>query len=160
MAVELGPEGFLPPGRQRCTAQELHIGLVQVFPNPARRQKLYDEWLLHRAALRHLVPIAFQWINGSFVTGKNEPNDIDVVTFFDGPTHDALPRHLQILVGTLLLGPYTKQVWHMDSYPVAVYPEGHPQHESYLTVRGYWDWWWGRVRGDDGKVKGYLEVVP
>ena len=159
-AVVIGPDGFLPPGRQRCTDEELHAGLVGAFPGSARREDLYNHWLLHRAALAHLVPIAHQWINGSFVTGKEDPNDVDVVSFFDGPANDALPQHLQMLVDTLLRGPYTKEAWRIDSYGVAVYPQGHPQHRPYLAARGYWDWWWGRVRDDDGMVKGYLEVVP
>lgn len=155
----LDAEGFLPPGRCRVTVAEFREAFVDAFPSSKRRPVIFDRWLQHREALSSLVSVQAQWIDGSYVTGKLEPGDIDVVTILDGPTTDTLPVTRLPLLKSLLDGPRTKASWDVDSYPLAVYPEDHPAHEIYLKMRGYWDWWLGRVRDRETQVKGYLEVV-
>ena len=53
------------------------------------RKNLFDEYINLIVELKNLgVTNCFQWINGSFVTKKEKPNDIDIVTFIDFRLHE------------------------------------------------------------------------
>lgn len=50
----------------------------------AHRQAIFEEYLRHNEQIKQEVgAILFQFINGSFTTFKDKPNDIDVVSFID-----------------------------------------------------------------------------
>jgi len=156
----LGADGFLPGGRHQVTDDEFRHHFVDAFAGSRNRRRLFLRWQQHRKALLGLVPIEAQWLNGSYVTAKPEPGDIDVVSLIDGPTFEALPEGERLLVNSLLAGKQTKAVWSMDSYGVLLYPDGHPGKSTTEHWLVHWDWEWSRVRGDDDALKGYLEVRP
>lgn len=109
-----------------------------------------------RIALMSLVPVTSQWVNGSFVTAKLDPSDLDLATLFDGVQYDALVEIKKKAAGGLLAGPRCQPIWGCDSYPIAVYPAGHPKRARFEAALRYWDKWWGRT--STGQKKGYLEV--
>ena len=152
-------DGLLPPGRMRVTEDEFHSMFVEAFPASKVREQLFDQWVRHRLALQSMLPLQAQWIDGSFVTDKVDPGDVDLVCMFDGPALDLVPPSTQAIAQLMLSGSSTKAIWGIDTYVLASYPEEHPNHEFYLMRRGYWDRWFGRVRGDENATKGYLEVV-
>lgn len=72
---QLGPDGLLPPGTHDATMSEIEL---QFGPNPHRRNLIQQ--------LRRLVALARRlgfvreiYVDGSFVTGRTDPNDIDIV---------------------------------------------------------------------------------
>lgn len=149
--------GRLPSGRFPCTELEVKDVLVNGFPGSATRLTIYDGWIGFRRAVTALLPIIMQWIDGSFVENKLNPNDLDLVTFVDGPTWDALPIDRRRVLGPLLTGgPSCKGAWHCDCYSVTVVPRHDPLEDAYLYTRGYWDRQWSECRDDT--PKGYLEV--
>src|SRR5947209_8505981 len=68
--------GLLPPGRHRCTPEEIRVSLVDAFPHSTRRLPLFAGWMTHRAVLSYLLPYTEQWVNGSFAESAPEPRDI------------------------------------------------------------------------------------
>jgi hypothetical protein len=63
-----------------------------------------------------------QWINGSFVTQKKNPQDIDLVTFIDYKVIGQLGNRLDDFKAG--------QSWityEVDAYIIPVYPQGHVQ---------------------------------
>ena len=77
--------GNLPPGVHDVTWD----GLVERFGWPARRRQLLDGFataleVLHEAGCRRV------FVNGSFVTRKDDPGDIDVAWDPDGVDVDRL----------------------------------------------------------------------
>lgn len=151
-------DGFLPEGVHDCDAAEFRTAMVDAFPRSTSRPPLFEYWELHRRALGDLLPVQEQWINGSYVTSKVEPGDVDIVTLFEGSAFDALPDHTKLLVRTLLLGKYTRHFWRCDSYPIPTYPPGHPNKVIEDQQRAYWESAWARsTRAAAGK--GYLRVV-
>src|SRR5690242_7160692 len=91
MALELRPgEDRLDAGRHAVTFEEIREVFVDGFPGSATRAPLFESFSLVRAAIMRVVPIREQWIDGSFVTRKQDPVDIDLVTVFDGEQLDAL----------------------------------------------------------------------
>ncbi len=58
---------------------------VSGFPGSTTRGGIFGNYLDWLATFRSSVCEAgfYQWIDGSFVTRKNNPNDLDIVTFVD-----------------------------------------------------------------------------
>lgn len=155
------PSGFLPAGRHSATPAEMKASLVLPFVSSVRRSRIFDNWERHLAALRHLVAVSRQWIGGSFVSAKPEPGDIDVCSFVDGPTVDALSQQEQDLIRFMAAGKHTQAFWTVDSYVVTEYPVGSPHRSKYEDALRYWSSWWGQSRPDDhGNVqpRGFLDV--
>lgn len=126
------------------------------YTNSHSRGAIYREWRSHRAALRSLAPVLYQWVDGSFVTDKLNPGDIDVVTFVDAVAFDRLPAWRQDVVYELSNGRGDSAYSHVDSKVCAVYPSTTPQGSAYTHERSYWDGLWSRFR--PGSTKGYVEV--
>src|SRR6266571_6456665 len=81
--------GNLPPGIHSCTIEEL----VSRFGSGSEERETEINELLHfidaakKAGVRRLM------VNGSFVTGKLAPNDVDVVVL-PGPEYPRLGQDL------------------------------------------------------------------
>ena len=156
------PSGFLPAGRHPASPAEVHASLVAPFPSSAHRPAIHAWWNRHLASLRWLAHVTRQWIGGSFVSEKLEPADIDVCTFMDGPSVDALPPEQQDIISFMTSGKVAQGFWHCDSYPVLEYPPAHPNHAAFLAAVTYWHQWWGQTRPDSSGVqiaRGYLEIA-
>src|SRR3954452_15377682 len=87
----LDADGLLPPGRHTASVAEVKAAFVDPFGGSASRMAIFTGWRMHRESLQNVVPGMYQWIDGSFVTSKLDPGDIDVVTFIDGVQYDAMP---------------------------------------------------------------------
>ena len=128
---------------------------VTDFPNSQTRQPLWSHYKQFADELKHLVKGAFyQWIDGSFLTQKNNPMDIDVVIFVD-----YLVFHQQKLLFTDTLS--LKAEKGLDVYFVLEYPIEHPLYfvteldkAQWLSVFGY------SKRTVDNKIhrKGIVEL--
>lgn len=153
----LDANGLLPTGLVKVTAEQVHEHFVVPFTTSTTRQRLYDQWLLHRQAIEAIVPIERQWLNGSYVTGKVDPGDVDAVTFIDGEAVDALDPPRQAILADLTAGHSTRNRWGVDSFMVATYAEGHPDRAAARKVEGSWRRMWTNVKGST-LTKGFLEV--
>ncbi len=95
------------------------IQLEKIFVHNEHRQGLFQEYLLFLNELKGLnLGSFYQWINGSFVTQKTKPNDIDVVTFVDYLDYD---RHIQYFEKKYN-NRYKSQI---DCYFVQLFPDNH-----------------------------------
>lgn len=143
----LGPAGLLPVGKHVATEDELWSAFVDGFPGSRSRPAIFEWWISHREVLNRIAPVTEQWINGSFVTGKMDPNDIDVVSIVDGNLVDSLsPTDLRLLA-SLTKGHWTCQHWYCDSFLIASFPVTDPgRHLFYQATLAYWESWWGRTR--------------
>lgn len=148
--------GVLPTGRHSCSASDIKLALVDRFGVDSIRSVIFAEWKSHRAALRSLGSVEFQWVNGSFVTDKVNPGDIDIVTFFNGPAFDLLPRWKQHVIQELTNGKGSVAYTHVDASLAFFYPKTTRMYDSYKSDRAYWDAKYSRSR--DFVAKGYLEV--
>ena len=110
--------GFLyPHSGQSTDTANFYSQFVANFPTSRTRATLYHEWTKYNQLLRKEVGDSFeQWINGSFVTSKLNPKDIDVVSFI--PAH-LYERHEGVL------DKFWSDTWEdegVDAYIVRVYP--------------------------------------
>jgi hypothetical protein len=146
----------LPPGTHVTEVVEVERRLVQMFESSITRKDIYRGWRDRRQALFDLVPLEYEWLDGSFVTAKQNPRDLDVVTFIEGTAIDSLSKADRDRLLEHFLRPRTKLRFGCDAYLVAIRPPAHPSFNLYERQRRYWDTWWGHER--DGTEKGYLEA--
>jgi hypothetical protein len=75
---EFNDGGFLPPGRYRASQEEAHARFVAPYAAANPRHALWDEWRTVNQLLKDTVgTVCAAWIGGSFLSGKQEPDDID-----------------------------------------------------------------------------------
>jgi hypothetical protein len=102
----------------------------ETFGFNAHRQALLSQ---HADLLRDLHQLglagAEQWVNGSFVTQKPMPNDLDLVTFIPFQQYNQVERELRER-----LTAYSR----LDAYAVRVFPDDHPSH--FLTNLDRVEW--------------------
>ncbi|WP_373515239.1 hypothetical protein [Persicitalea sp.] len=95
-----------------------------------------------------------QWLNGSFVTLKSDPEDIDLVNFI--PFNDNLDNALEKLIPYFTVGG-SMEKYRIDAHLVPVYPESDPRFENTKLRTAYFERWFGHDR--DGYSKGFIEII-
>ncbi|AQG82133.1 hypothetical protein AWR27_24250 [Spirosoma montaniterrae] len=128
---------------------------VTEFANSTTRQALFEQYRAYTDRLLTLLPGGFtQWIDGSFVSRKRDPNDIDVLTFVDADLYSQHEREIDEL----------KQAYRMqrpmlvDAYFVRVYPVGHRLRFDFESNRVEWLFDWTRTVGRKPRHKGLIEL--
>lgn len=151
--------GYLPPGPHHGTPDEIEERFVAELQPSNRRGPIFQWWRAHRAALDTVVTVHEQWIGGSFLSSKPEPDDIDLCSLVDGPSYDAQEPAKQFMADSLLAREATKEAWHCHSFPIAVYPQGSPGYAQMVAAKAYWSGWWAKTRTDQHGVqteRGYV----
>jgi hypothetical protein len=133
---------LLPPGIHDVHEPELGNHFLKNFPTSKTRAKLIHG--LHRY-IEQLKSsgVKFElWIDGSFTTEKIDPNDIDLVVFFDFQELDNLPLEAKYLLSGLVDRHTVKQDFGCD---VLVSNKDDHNHRS------YWRGWYGFDRNENPK---------
>lgn len=163
-------EGRLPLGRWTATVEELEAAFVT--GQSERRQQIWADWLTLTQAMREVVDVVLAaWLGGSFLTGKDEPGDIDSVYVVEswrvlGAKVD--PRKAQFL--QTVADKRAKDVFglQVDCFILEWVPRPgtNAVHwaAEYRESRGYWDDLWSRERSSDQREnsvprRGYVEVI-
>lgn len=84
------------------------------------------------------------WLDGSYLTEKLDPDDIDLSLKLDADVAYGLNSAQQDLVGRIAQGDYDPRI---DSYVLVSYPIGHSRRGTDLDRWPYWAEWWGIARG-------------
>lgn len=80
--MTFGANGVLVPGFHDCTYDEFCSTLVDEFPTSQRRRLIADTLLDFSSEVFSIgIPYEF-WVDGSYVTSKINPNDADIILFF------------------------------------------------------------------------------
>lgn len=149
---------YLAPGLHPATVDEVEATLVNGFPGSSTRRDIFDGWRGLRTTMSSVVSLREQWLNGSYVTTKEDPGDADLVVHLDGDEIEALDPIGEATLKGLVAGPGSKAAWRCDSYPLVEYPVGHPMRALYESTRGHWETFFGHDRS--GVPKGIVEVEP
>ena len=98
---------------------------VSNFEKSETRQKLFQNYISYITSFKnHIGENFYQWIDGSFVTTKLNPNDIDIVTFINDKDYENNQSKLIDFQGIKL-----KNEQKLDCYFVKNYPIEHKNHE-------------------------------
>lgn len=97
------------------------------------------------------------WINGSFVTKKINPEDVDVVLCTDGRVFDEGTDEQRAILHTVNAN--LKEALRCDSYLFLEYPQGHPLYEEGQRLKEYWRRQFGTSRSGEPKGIAVVEVA-
>lgn len=121
-----------------------------LFGFNAHRQQLLEKYYEFLKILK-TMPIGsyHQWINGSFTTRKEYPNDIDFVSFVNSSFYRTFENRLMGLA-------YDFKQYGLDAYFEPVYPESH--FISAVTRYNKADWQQLYCRDRQYRSKGFIQV--
>lgn len=128
---------------------------VQSFAKNYHRQRLFQEWKSYNDRLIKTLGIGklIQWIDGSFVTNKPIPNDIDFVTFI--PYHLYEPKEDGLIEFYSTISLYNDG---LDAYMCPIYPAEHPNYQLTRQYRTVWQKRFKKMKDASGE-KGFLELI-
>lgn len=155
--MQFNLNGYLDPGIHNADLSDIEEHLVKGFSTSITRPRIIDGYKRHRAELQALNVEFEQFVDGSFVSTKNDPGDIDLVCFADAQAVDQLSTENKQKLRTLVLGPETKQTHYCDAYFCPTVPEHHPNYAQTRTSRKYWMGEFGFDRLD--RPKGIVKTI-
>ena len=129
--MEFDSQGNLFPYKViEIDLEEFEKLFITNFPNSESRNRLFQNYLSYIQKIKDEIDSTFyQWIDGSFVTSKLNPNDIDLVTFLNFEIYEnSLPKL------TDFQGDKLKKEQNLDCYFVKEYPI---EHKNYEVITKY-----------------------
>jgi hypothetical protein len=151
--------GYLTPSEKiTIDLNTLEQVFVKDFPNSTRRKVLFDNYLRYVDAFaKEITPHFTQWINGSFVTRKENPKDIDFVTFLNSYTDR---KNIEIIDR---FQSFSLENENLDAYILEIYPTEDEKYLSYSLMNlEKWDTRFSYTKEHDDKIifpKGYIEIL-
>jgi hypothetical protein len=140
------------------TLVEFQSFFVEGLEDRAHRLRLFENYLRYLEALKAVVNQSFvQWVDGSFVTKKQWPGDIDVVNFIDFQIVAQNEQALRLLSRTPAF-----EMFQVDANIVKVYPDGHPKAVITKSDSLYWEHQFGYTsKNRSGKrfQKGFIKIA-
>lgn len=135
MVPALDQNGLLPEGVHPAEESEVAARFAGFGP----RQDIFDGFLRLRREAESLGLAGLQWVDGSFVTAKAEPGDLDVVTFCDyGLLNRLGPRIQPFYTRALSAEKASVRSYGCDTYAVPTCASDHPYFPVFEKWRVYW----------------------
>lgn len=139
VAVPIIPEydskGQLPPGVYRPSLVEFVERYIAGFPSSISREEIFAGYLRYCSMLYQFDIVISNFVDGSYITNKVDPGDVDMVLLIDGPKADRLsPLQRQQFVTEKM----AKALYHCDSYVVPVFTE----EDQRRPITDYWYEYW------------------
>ena len=142
---------LLGAGLHHVTSYRLKEIAVDAFPGDSRRAELFGKFLVWRESLRQLGLSGVAWFDGSFLTSKSNPDDIDLMLWspvLSRPLSQSEMTDLSALLDKAL----AKAKYDLDLYIES------PEDEKRVHREAYWKGMFGF--GHDGRTaKGIAEIV-
>lgn len=148
LSLNFNGDGYLAAGLHPLDEAQFEATFVTSFPHSTTRGDILVGYRRHAGEITAIVGDCEQYVDGSFVTNKNDPGDVDLLMLIDASVVDAIPPHLKPLFKALVAGKLTKATHHCDAYYCPVYPETHPAYEQGRQQRKYWMGEFGYDRKD------------
>jgi hypothetical protein len=143
----LNENGLLPEGVHEASVEEVRE-LFGLFQRSDKRPGLFSKLSRFLQEARSTGLIAAIIINGSFVTAKDEPSDIDLILVLR-PEHD-FKAELKPFEYNVLSRHRVRNRFRFD---ILVAPEGSVRYEQYVSF-------FQQVKERPGVRKGILKVLP
>ncbi len=80
--MDFNERGLIEPGIHSMDMTEFYDTFVAQFTTSQRRQIIFNNLIDFIKSISHSYKIYEIWIDGSYVTQKINPNDVDIVIFF------------------------------------------------------------------------------
>lgn len=144
---------LLQPGMHRLNVHDLYALAVLPFAEHPRRQNLHDKLCAWIGALQALSVGGTLWLDGSFLTEKSVPGDIDCVLWRPcWRTEDNVTPAMESQVARLLDHATAENIYCLDLYVEA------PSGDEIFHREAYWRGVLG-FSHDRVTAKGFAEVI-
>jgi hypothetical protein len=112
---------LVPDNKITSSLEELETEFVKNIPTP-KRKEIFEAYKNYSGQFKKVCNLQelHQWINGSFVTKKSSPGDIDLITFLDFE----IVKKLGDSINNFKY-PNSEIIYGVDAYIIEVYPENH-----------------------------------
>jgi hypothetical protein len=150
--------GYLTPYKViPSTVKEMREYFVENIRSETRKE-IFEKYLRYSDDLKDVlggIPLK-QWVNGSFVTMKRSPKDIDLVTFID---HYAVNKIGNKIDNFRSIG--SRKTYGVDAYVMEIYPNESSFHRLMKYDLLEWENLFINNRPVDGLYakKGFLEII-
>lgn len=145
--LEFNDEGLIRPGIHECGINELYETFVENFKTSQRRDIIFKSLIKFLQQLISHYDLQEVWIDGSYVTNKINPNDVDIVLFFEVSDYIRLRQQWEHIRNFTYIDPYCEAIVNDDSENKLS-----PSDFSFITNRrNYWRGQFGFDRTDKPK---------
>ncbi|MGI5064269.1 hypothetical protein E4N95_12465 [Treponema denticola] len=137
------------------TIDDIEYNFLTLFENSLTRKNIFIGYKKYcDDCILCLGKEIQQWINGSFTTQKENPNDIDIVTLLSFDCDEKICYNNDCIKG--LFSPYiSKNRYMVDGYLLLICNDKNSKMYKYcLKKYQYWLNWWGHDR--NGNKKGIV----
>lgn len=144
---EEDPYRVLPSGVYPADLNNLKERFVTAFPESISRKRILKNFskLLHETVRFDISMV--HWVDGSYLTSKTNPNDIDMVTFARAEDLNALSHDGRYFFDRCINGKNeTKRLYDTHSFLCVLHPPDHPRHALSENTRRYFRKWFGHTR--------------
>jgi hypothetical protein len=151
--LDFNEYGLINPGIHEMDMDDFHISFVKQFTTSQRRQLIFDSLLRFVAKMFKDFNIYEIWIDGSYVTEKINPNDVDIVIFFSVEDFIRVSKIWDVI---------RKDAVNIDPYCAVAVTEENKQKLSSADIntiinkRNYWKGQFGFDRED--RPKGIINI--
>ncbi len=162
-------DGYLPEGVYPCGEEGLFFHFVESYPGSNTRQSIFRGFARWRIEVQPLIKAIRQWVDGSFVTDRIDPHNIDVVSFCDTDYYNSLSKEIQDEIDRLLDGQRsTISDYSTHSALILSAPPGHPEYWQSEVFRRHQRKWLAKTYIEDPATghrietnhqKGFLEMT-
>lgn len=129
---------------------------ISDFPQSTTRSVLYNHFLAYINDLTYILDQSLhQWLGGSFISSKVDPNDVDCVNLI--VFNESLEKSIDLLIPYLLIGG-SRDTYFVDGHLIAIYPSTDERYEAItLPSINYWQAFLMRDRQDN--PRGIIELI-
>jgi hypothetical protein len=121
---------------------------VNSFEPDTTRRGLFENYQRYVAELGEFLEYGyFQWVDGSFITTKRNPRDIDFVNFVDYRDYEKSKSILENRFSPRTV----RETYQVDAYIAPRYPKGHNKYVIYHSDSLYWRNLFGKTRVNRAK---------
>jgi hypothetical protein len=157
MELVFNEHGFLVPCQPlEADLRTMEQVFVEAFPDSATRKKLFLHFLRYLEEFKSRVSRRFTvWVNGSYVTRRLNPDDLDFVVFLDHQVYKAQEPFLDKFWS------FSLEAEGLDAYLVREFPAGHPLHLQTLSDKALWLSLYQKTKWNEDNTfyaKGFLEL--
>lgn len=139
---------LLPAGIHDVHIKDLEARFVLPFKDQTQRKNVLGRFLVFHSRLISFGVFFEIWLDGSFTTEKENPNDIDLVIFGDPNQLNLLPDDKQKELQQLLDNGTARIRYSCDTYFAFI---------NDAKQRSYWRGWYGFTRNE--QAKGFVRLV-
>jgi hypothetical protein len=114
---------------------------TETFAFNEERKLLFDNYVKYNSYLIDILGKLdfYQWIDGSYITRKTDPKDIDTVSFVDFEVYE------KVVTSDKLKNEIIRAKFNLDTCFVAIYPKKHPKYFSFEADSAYWYDWFNKT---------------